>query len=221
MLNAFRSSYSGSFLIIDTLSKTIWLFWYPKNIPSPFYCPRKDILHAWFYGASAIHVSQYWLWIYRFWITLTIKILVNAGLIEKNVVFKLLHIHPRGRSFRLIQLKLAAFCLSTEQNGTWSGRLKLIEFGNRTHRKVRVRLCSITEGEPIEQHSYRLGSIEFNWLLVRFRSIDYAGNILDHRRTGRGGEGGCSPPNFGQLRFFGQREKIWAKPVFKDVSMFI
>ena len=43
-----------------------------------------------------------------------------------------------------------------------------------------------------------------------------------HRRTGRGGEGGCSPPpNFGQLRFFGQREKIWAKPVFKDVSMFI
>ena len=40
-----------------------------------------------------------------------------------------------------------------------------------------------------------------------------------HRRTGRGREGGCSPPNFGQLRFFGQREKIWAKPVFKDVSI--
>ena len=37
-----------------------------------------------------------------------------------------------------------------------------------------------------------------------------------------GGKGGCSPPpNFGQLRFFGQREKIWAKPVLKDVSMFI
>ena len=34
----------------------------------------------------------------------------------------------------------------------------------------------------------------------------------------RGAEG---PPNFGQLRFFGQREKIWAKSVFKDVSMFI
>ena len=29
-----------------------------------------------------------------------------------------------------------------------------------------------------------------------------------HRRTGREGEGGCSPPNFGQLRFFGQREKF-------------
>ena len=43
-----------------------------------------------------------------------------------------------------------------------------------------------------------------------------------HRRTGRGGEGGCSPPpNFGQLGFFGQHEKIWAKPVFKEVSMFL
>ena len=40
-------------------------------------------------------------------------------------------------------------------------------------------------------------------------------------RAGGGGEGGCSPPDFGQLRFLGQQEKIWAKPVFKDVSMFI
>ena len=47
---------SDPFLIIDTLSKKIWLFWYPKNIPSRWYCPRKDILHAWFYGA--IHVWQ-------------------------------------------------------------------------------------------------------------------------------------------------------------------
>ena len=40
---------------------------------------------------------------------------------------------------------------------------------------------------------------------------------------GGGGEGGCSPPppQFGQLIFFGQQEKIWAKPVFKDVFMFI
>ena len=30
-------------------------------------------------------------------------------------------------------------------------------------------------------------------------------------------EGGCSPSNFRQLRVFGQQEKIWAKPVFKDV----
>ena len=40
---------------------------------------------------------------------------------------------------------------------------------------------------------------------------------------GRGGgaRGAAALPNFGQLRFFGQREKIWAEPVFKDVSMFI
>ena len=31
----------------------------------------------------------------------------------------------------------------------------------------------------------------------------------------------AAPPKFGQLRFFRQQEKIWAKPVFKDVSMFI
>ena len=36
----------------------------------------------------------------------------------------------------------------------------------------------------------------------------------------RGARGAVAPQNFGQLRFFGQREKIWAKPVFKDVSMF-
>ena len=29
-----------------------------------------------------------------------------------------------------------------------------------------------------------------------------------------GGGGATAPPNFGQLKFFGQREKIWAKPVF-------
>ena len=36
-----------------------------------------------------------------------------------------------------------------------------------------------------------------------------------------GARGAAAPPNFGQLRFFGQHEKIWAKPVFKDVSMFL
>ena len=35
-----------------------------------------------------------------------------------------------------------------------------------------------------------------------------------------GARGAAAPPNFGQLRFFGQQEKIWAKPCFKDVSMF-
>ena len=37
----------------------------------------------------------------------------------------------------------------------------------------------------------------------------------------RGARGAAAPPNFGQLRFFGQQEKIWATPVNKDASMFI
>ena len=36
-----------------------------------------------------------------------------------------------------------------------------------------------------------------------------------------GARGAAAPPNFGQLRFFGQQEKIWAKPGFKDVSFFL
>ena len=42
-------------------------------------------------------------------------------------------------------------------------------------------------------------------------------------RAGGGGEarGAAAPQNFGQHTFFGQHEKIWAKPVFKDVSMFL
>ena len=35
-----------------------------------------------------------------------------------------------------------------------------------------------------------------------------------------GARGAVAPPNFGQLRFLGQQEKIWAKPFFKDVSVF-
>ena len=29
-----------------------------------------------------------------------------------------------------------------------------------------------------------------------------------------GARGAAAPQNFGQLRFFGQREKIWAEPAF-------
>ena len=41
---------------------------------------------------------------------------------------------------------------------------------------------------------------------------------FNHRRTGRGGgaRAAAAPPNFGQLRFFGQHEKV-----FKDVFMFL
>ena len=35
-----------------------------------------------------------------------------------------------------------------------------------------------------------------------------------------GARGAAVPQNFGQLRFFGQQEKICAKPAFKDVFMF-
>ena len=41
-------------LIIDTLSKNVRLFWYPKNIPSR-YCPGKVISQSY----CAIHVWQY------------------------------------------------------------------------------------------------------------------------------------------------------------------
>ena len=41
------------------------------------------------------------------------------------------------------------------------------------------------------------------------------------RAGGGGGRRSAAAPNFGQLRFVGQREKIWAKSVSKDVSMFI
>ena len=58
-------------------------------------------------------------------------------------------------------------------------------------------------------------------IMVRWGWPALNGQGFPHRRTGRGGEGGCSPPpHFGQLRFFGQLEKIWAKPGFKDVSLF-
>ena len=47
-----------------------------------------------------------------------------------------------------------------------------------------------------------------------------------NRRMVRGGGrvargAAATPPKFGQLSFVGQQEKIWAKPVFKDVSMVI
>ena len=61
--------------------------------------------------------------------------------------------------------------------------------------------------------------------LIRMSSYMADGNPQEHLLPSfigvrAGGQGGAAaPPNFGQLRFFGQREKIWAKPVFKDVSI--
>ena len=51
----------------------------------------------------------------------------------------------------------------------------------------------------------------------------YSVTFIGVRAGGGGGaaRGAAAHPNFGQLRFFGQQKKIWEKPVFKDVSMFI
>ena len=48
-----------------------------------------------------------------------------------------------------------------------------IEFGNRTHRKVPVQLIRF----DYRTNRPTIRPIGFDWFLVRFRSIDYAGNI--------------------------------------------
>ena len=53
-----------------------------------------------------------------------------------------------------------------------------------------------------------------------------AGVTRERDETREAGGGGAPPPppkkkkKSGQLRFFGQQEKIWAKPVFTDVLIF-
>ena len=44
--------------------------------------------------------------------------------------------------------------------------------------------------------------------------VSYAFTITIGVRAGGGARGAAAPPNFGQ------QEKIWAKPGFKDVSLF-
>ena len=64
------------------------------------------------------------------------------------------------------ELKLDAFCLSVKQNRLSS--IGSIEFGNRTHQKIPVRLCSIAE--PIELKStdwVRLSSIDIWFGFIR------------------------------------------------------
>ena len=54
--------------------------------------------------------------------------------------------------------------------------------------------------------------------------FEYHGSCLCSSKTigvrAGGARGAAAPPNFGQLRFFGQQEKIWAKTAFKNVDMF-
>ena len=75
-------------------------------------------------------------------------------------------------------MKLDAFCLSAKQNRS------SIEFCNRTHRKVPVRLCPITE--PVEQQSDRFGSIDF-WLgCVRLTTPDFYKEASETPRVEKG-----------------------------------
>ena len=59
---------------------------------------------------------------------------------------------------------------------------------------------------------------EFRFFKIS-EAVDKKDAIIIGVRAG-GARGAAAPPNFGQLRFFGQQEKIWAKPTFKNVSCF-
>ena len=50
---------------------------------------------------------------------------------------------------------------------------------------------------------------------MRLKIEGKADRTAKHRRTGGGARRAAGPPKFGQLRFFGQQEKIWAKPLLK------
>ena len=57
--------------------------------------------------------------------------------------------------------------------------------------------------------SFDAREIKEGQLAGKIPAVDFRSGV----RAG-GARGAAAPPNFGQLRFFGQREKIWAKPVF-------
>ena len=122
---------------------------------------------------------------YLSWITLTKKILANSGLIEIFFFSNYFTYILEGYLSDSIKTGcIFSFCRTKSDRtnrGDWvwlvrlNSVIELTSSINRTHRNVPVGLCSITE--PIEQESDRLGSIEFDWFLVRFRSIDYAGSL--------------------------------------------
>ena len=65
----------------------------------------------------------------------------------------------------------------------------------------------------------RVKSCVGGWLYPK--EGDWSRNLTFSAQTNRPGEerGATALPNFEQLRFFRQQEEIWAKPVFKNVSM--
>ena len=97
------------------------------------------------------------------------KDLVRSGLIEIFFVFRLLHIHPRGMIFP-IQLKLAAFCLSAEQNRTsridWVRLVRLSSVIELTEKFQfdYVRLQKQSNNNPTDCVRLIFGSVSFDWL---------------------------------------------------------
>ena len=57
-------------------------------------------------------------------------------------------------------------------------------------------------------------SMEYPWSSMEYHGVPWSIGV-------RAGEarGAAAPPNFGQLNFFGQQEKIWAKPDFEDLNI--
>ena len=92
---------------------------------------------------------------------------------------------------------------------------------DHTGRTGRILLSLFTDyqvtGKVPEMWSFSFSSVNkhrphFQFSLLPARSCTQV--VCNHRRTGRGGgRGGLQPPqNLGNSDFFGQREKIWAKP---------
>ena len=69
----------------------------------------------------------------------------------------------------------------------------------------------------------KLEKIKTDCILVILKNIGQFISLREsgiyHGRTGRGGEGGCSPPKFWATQIFWAAREIWAKPVFKEVSV--
>ena len=128
--------------------------------------------------------------------------------------------------------------LSSKQLQSWTKSVKnlALSYPQDTHYTFASSLNSPSLGAKMIQPGFniilgRKGEFFAVWLqravfliyLVTYIFVEAPCIILLSVRIGvraRGARGAAAPPNFGQLIFFGQQEKIWAKPAFKDVFMF-
>ena len=81
-------------------------------------------------------------------------------------------------------------------------------------------VMSLVKIHPQRTWCNNIPQIKLKWPPHYYHPKSFKKLVLIGVRAG-GARGAAAPPNFGQLKFFGQREKIWAKPVLKDVPMFI